>query len=69
VEVARLAVQVGEETDRLSDVQLRFGGVVNSNGSRRFAALAKARSDLLKSQLGYLESQAELSALIGRLPR
>lgn len=69
VEVAHLAVQVGEETDRLADVQLRFGELVNSKRLQAVAALAKARSDLLKAQLGYLESQAELSALIGRLPR
>lgn len=69
VEVARQAVQVREESDRLAGVQLRFGEVVNSKRLQAVAALAKARSDLLKAQLGYLESQAELSALIGRLPR
>ena len=69
VEVARQAIQVSEESDRLVDVQLRFGEVVNSKRLQAVAALAKARSDLLKAQLGYHESQAELSALIGRLPR
>ena len=69
MEVARQAVQVSEESDRLAGVQLRFGEVVSSKRLQAVAALAKARSDLLKAQLGYLESQAELSVLIGRLPR
>jgi outer membrane protein TolC len=69
VDVARQSVQVSEESDRLAGVQLRFGEVVNSKRLQAVAALAKARSDLLKAQLGYLESQAELSVLIGRLPR
>ena len=69
VEVARQAVEVSEEGDRLAGAQLRFGEVVNSKRLQAVAALAKARSDLLRAQLGYLESQAELSVLIGRLPR
>lgn len=69
LEVARQAVEVSEESDRLASVRLRFGEVVNSKRLQAVAALSKARSDLLRAQLGFLESQAELSALIGRLPR
>lgn len=69
IDVSRQAVQVTEEKDRLAGAQLRFGELVNSQRLQAIVALAKARSDLLKAQLGYVESQAELSVLIGRLPR
>jgi outer membrane protein TolC len=69
VEVANQAVTLREEGDRLAGVQLGYGVLVSSKRSEAVEALAKARADLLKAQLGYLESQAELAALIGRLPR
>jgi len=69
VEVAKQAVTLREEGDRLAGVQLGYGVLVNSKRSETVEALSKARSDLLKAQLGYLESQAELAVLIGRLPR
>lgn len=69
VDVATQAVSLREESDRLAAVQVGYGALVNSKRSEAVEALAKARADLLKAQLGYLESQAELAALIGRLPR
>jgi outer membrane protein TolC len=69
VDVARQAVALREEGDRLAGVQLGYGTLVNSKRSEAAAALAKARADLLKAELGYTESQAELAVLIGRLPR
>lgn len=69
VDVAKQAVTLREEGDRLAGVQLGYGVLVNSKRSEAIEALSKARADLLKAQLGYLESQAELAALIGRLPR
>jgi outer membrane protein TolC len=69
IDVAKQAVALREEGDRLANVQLGYGVLVNSKRSEATAALAKARADLLKAELGYRESQAELSALIGRLPR
>lgn len=69
VDVAKQAVTLREEGDRLAGVQLGYGVLVNSKRSEAIEALAKAHADLLKAQLGYLESQAELAALIGRLPR
>jgi outer membrane protein TolC len=69
VDVARQAVALREEGDRLAGVQLGFGVIVNSKRSEATSALTKARADLLKAELGYMQSQAELEALIGRLPR
>jgi len=69
VEVAKQAVTLREEGDRLAGVQLGYGVLLNSKRSEATEGLAKARADLLKGQLGYLESQAELAAFIGRLPR
>lgn len=69
VDVAAQAVSLREEGNRLAGVQLGYGVLVNSKRSEAVAALAKAQADLLKAQLGYVESQAELAALIGRLPR
>lgn len=69
VEVAKQAVTLRDEGDRLAGVQLGYGVLVSSKRSEATEALAKARADLLRAKLGYLESQAELAALIGRLPR
>ena len=69
VEVAAQALTLREEGDRLAGVQLGYGVLVSSKRSEAVGALAKARADLLKARLGYLESQAEVAALIGRLPR
>jgi outer membrane protein TolC len=69
VDVAAQAVTLREEGDRLAGVQLGYGVLVSSKRSEAVEALTRARADLLKARLGYLESQAELAALIGRLPR
>jgi outer membrane protein TolC len=69
VEVAKQAVTLREEGDRLAGVQLRFEVIVNSKRSEAKSAVTKAHADLLKAELGYMQSQAELEVLIGRLPR
>lgn len=69
VDVARQAVALRQEGDRLAGVQAGFGVLVNSKRSAAVAALAKSRADLLKAELEYTESQAELAALIGTTPR
>jgi outer membrane protein TolC len=69
VEVAKQAVMLREEGDRLAGVQLRFEVIVNSKRSEAKSAVTKAHADLLKAELGYMQSQAELEVLIGRLPR
>jgi outer membrane protein TolC len=69
VDVAKQAVALRDEGDRLARVQTGYGVLVSSKRSEAVAAASKARADLLKAQLGYLESQAQLAVLIGRLPR
>jgi outer membrane protein TolC len=69
VDVARQAMALREESDRVAKVQLGYGALVSSKRLEAIAALAKARADLLKAELEYAESQAELTALTGRLPR
>ncbi len=69
IDVARQAVALREEADRLAGAQLHYAVILNSKRSQAISDLTKARADLLKAELGYMESQAELTAIIGRLPR
>lgn len=69
IDVVRQVVTLRQEADRLAGVQLHYGTILSSQRSEAISDLAKARADLLKAELGYMESQAELKAIIGRLPR
>jgi outer membrane protein TolC len=69
IDVAKQAVALREEADRLNGVQLQYTAIVSSKRREATAALAKARAALAKAELGYMQSQAELEVLIGRLPR
>ena len=69
MDVAKQVVDLRTEADRIAGVQLGRGVIVASQRSEAGAALAKARADLVKADLGYRQSQAELEVLIGRLPR
>ncbi len=69
IDVATQAVTLREESERLAGAQLRFGAIVRSKRSEALSALSKARADLLKAQLGFMQSRAELEVLIGQLPR
>lgn len=69
IDVARQAVALREEADRIAGVQLHYSTILSSKRSEAISDLAKSRADLLKAELGYMESQAELAAIIGRLPR
>lgn len=68
VDVARQTVALREEADRLAGVQLQYAVILSSKRLEAVSDLAKARTDLLKAELGYMESQAELAVIIGRLP-
>jgi|HubBroStandDraft_6_1064221.scaffolds.fasta_scaffold383032_1 hypothetical protein len=61
-------VDLRNESARLAVVPFGHGVIVSSKRLEAAAALAKARADLVKAQLGY-QSQAELEVLIGRIPR
>jgi outer membrane protein TolC len=67
--VAKQLVDLRTEADRIADVQFARGVILAAKRSEAAAALAKANTDLIRAQLGYLQSQAELEVLIGRLPR
>ncbi len=69
IEVAKQVADLRAEADRIAGVQLGRGVIVASQRSQAVAALAKARADLVRAELGYRQSQAELEVLIGRLPR
>jgi outer membrane protein TolC len=69
IDVAKQVVDLRVEAARIADVQFARGVSVPSKKSEAAATLAKARADLVKAQLGYVQSQAELEVLIGRLPR
>ncbi len=69
IDVAKQVLDLRTEGDRIATVQFSHGVILSSKRAEATAALAKARADLVKAQLGYLQSQAELEVLIGRLPR
>ena len=69
IDVAKQVVDLRAEAARIADVQFARGVSVPSRKSEASAALAKARADLVRAQLGYVQSQAELQVVIGRLPR
>jgi outer membrane protein TolC len=69
IDVAKQVVDLRAEAARIADVQFTRGVIVSSKKSEASAALAKSRADLVRAELGYVQSQAELEVLIGRLPR
>jgi outer membrane protein TolC len=64
VEVAKQAVMLREEGDRLAGVQLRFEVIVNSKRSEAKSAVTNARADLLKAELGYTCSRSPSSKFL-----
>lgn len=69
--LADLAQQVADlrtEALRIASVQLTQSVTVPSKVTEARVALAKARTDLTKAQLAYVQAQAELQVLIGRRP-
>jgi outer membrane protein TolC len=62
-------VELRKESDRIMGVQLGRGVILESKRTEAAAALTKAQADMTRAQLGYLQSQAELQVLIGRVPR
>ena len=69
IDVAKQVVDLRAEAARIADVQFARGVSLSFKKSEASAALAKARADLVRAQLGYVQSQAELQVVIGRLPR
>jgi outer membrane protein TolC len=69
IDVAKQVVDLRAEAAKVADAQFARGVVLSSKRSEASAALAKSRADLVKAELGYVESQAELEVLIGRFPR
>jgi outer membrane protein TolC len=69
MEVAREAVTVREEGDRLAKAQARFGAAIPSQVSEAAADLSKAKTDLLKARAAYDIARSELFVLMGRQPR
>jgi outer membrane protein TolC len=69
IDVTKQVVDLRAESARITDVQFTRGVIVSSKRSEASAALAKSRADLVRAELGYAQSQAELEVLIGRLPR
>ena len=69
IDVARQVVDLRTEADRIAGAQLTRGTILASQRSEAAAALAKAQADLVKADLGYRQSLAELEVAIGRLPR
>jgi outer membrane protein TolC len=68
-DVSKQVVDLRAESARIADVQFARGTLVDSKKSEASAALSRARADLIRAELGYVQSQAELEVLIGRLPR
>lgn len=67
-----LAHQIADlriEALRISSVQFEQSVTVPSKVTEAKVALAKARADLTKAQLAYVQAQAELQVVIGRTPR
>lgn len=62
-------VELRREADRIMGVQLGRGVILTSKRTEAAAALTKAQADMTRAQLGYLQSQAELEVLMGRIPR
>ena len=69
IDVAKQVVDLRAEAARIAGVQFARGVIVSSKKSEAAASLAKARADLVRAELGYFQSQAELQVLIERLPR
>ena len=69
VDVATQVVDLRREADRIAGVQLQRGVILASKKSESSAALVKAMADKTKAQLAFVQSQAELEVLIGRIPR
>jgi len=69
VDVAKQVVDLRTEADRIAGVQFARGVLLGSQRSEASASLAKSRADLIRAELGYVQSQAQLEVLIGRLPR
>lgn len=69
VEVAKQVVALRAEGDRLSVVQVSYGTILESKRLGATAALLQAQVDLLKGELSYSLSRAELDVAIGNLPR
>jgi len=66
IEVAREALDLRRETERLSGEQLKAGVTVLSGQLSSQAALAKAEADLLAANLGYRLAEAELQRAMGK---
>jgi outer membrane protein TolC len=69
VEVAKQVVALRAEGNRLSVVQVSYGTVLESKRLGATAALLQAQVDLLKAELSYSLSRAEVDVAIGTLPR
>lgn len=69
VEVAKEVVGLRAEGNRLSEVQVSYGTILESKRLGATAALLQAQVDLLKAELSYSLSRAELDVAIGILPR
>jgi outer membrane protein TolC len=69
IEVAKQVVALRTEGNRLSVVQVSYGTILESKRLGATAALLQAQVDLLKAELSYSLSRAELDVAIGTLPR
>lgn len=68
IEVAKEALALRQETQRLSKNQLTSGLIQQSQYDEAVAATAKAESDLLQAELGYELAIAELNNITGERP-
>jgi outer membrane protein TolC len=68
-DLAQQVADLRSEALRIATVQLNQSVIVPSKVSEAKVALSKARADVTKAQLAYIQAQAELQVVIGRLPR
>jgi outer membrane protein TolC len=69
IDVAREALELRRESERLSSEQVKAGVSVLSGQLSAQAVLAKAEADLLAAGLGYRLAEAELQRAMGHTPR
>jgi outer membrane protein TolC len=67
MEVAREAVVLQKENERLSDDRMKAGVIKKAQYAESVAAVKKAEWEELKAALGQRLAQAELDRIVGRL--
>jgi outer membrane protein TolC len=68
-DLAQQVADLRSDALRIASAQLAQNAVLPTKVTEAKVALSKARADLVKAQLAYVQAQAELQVVIGRLPR